>query len=559
VYLAVLIGCWVVWHARTRRQWIAIAIAFGTAAVLLAPLLIAYKTKQAALGLERQRGEIELFSADLSSLWAATRRGDFLPAYWTKEPGPEGELYPGVAIAVVAVVGAIAGWRRLPKPSPVRLRRILAIVGSIGVAAATLLWVTGGWSINLFGLTISATRPHRPFTIAVWLLVAAALMDPRIIDAWRRRSRLLFYVLATAAMFAFALGPAPRFLGEKFMQEAPYAWLMYLPGGGALRVPARFGVLFMLCLGQTAALGFARLTPRGASKALVAAIAALILVDGYMLRFPIEAVVPPLAADAVPAGNLVLELPVDHHAADPKALVRSIGHRHPLINGYSGYQPPHYSLISTGLTEQIDPSLMHALQTFGPITVLVSRNEGVFDRYRELMDAHTEATRVGEVPAGILYSLPSRPAASRDPLAKPVRIARLDASTRGSNTDLMIDGDLETRWETEGRQRPGQWVRITLAEPATISRLELDVGMWSGDYPRGIRIDAVPADSDVPITVWDGGATGAAMLATLADRVRVPVTLDLATPVRARELLLTVTAGHAALSWSIAELRVYGR
>jgi hypothetical protein len=482
-----------------------------------------------------------------------------LAAYWTREPGPEGELYPGVAIALVAVAGAVAGWRRLPKPSPVRWRRLFAVVGSVGVIAATTLWITGGWSFRLAGMTISATRPHRPFTIAVWLLVAAALMDPRIIEAWRRRSRLLFYVLATAAMFVLALGPGPRAFGERFMQEAPYAWLMYLPGGGALRVPARFGVLFMLCLGQTAALGFARLTPRGASKALVAAIGLLILADGYMLRFPIETVPTTLATESVPAGNLVLTLPVDHHAADPKAMLRSIGQRYPLINGYSGYQPPHYSYISSGLTEQIDPSLMRALQTFGPITVLVSRNEGVFGQYRDLMDAFTEATRVGEVPAGILYSLPHRPAPPRDPLARPLKIASLDASMRSSNTNLTIDGDIKTRWETVGRQRPGQWFKITLAEPATISRVELEVGEWSGDYPRGLRIDALPADSDVPVTVWEDGGTGAAMLATLADRVRVPVTFDLASPVRARELLLTVTAGHAELSWSIAELRVIGR
>jgi hypothetical protein len=559
VYLAVLIGCWVVWHARTRRQWLSIAVAFGSAALLMLPLLIAYKTKQSALGLERPRFEIELFSADLSSIWAASRRGDMLAAYWTAEPGPEGELYPGAAIAIVAIVGAVAGWRRLPKPSPTRLRRMLAIAGGVGALAAAVLWVTGGWSIDLLGVTLSATRPHRPFTIAVWLLAAAALMDPRLADAWRRRSRLLFYLLATAAMFVLALGPVPRFLGETFMQDAPYAWLMALPGGSALRVPARFGVLFMLCLSQAAAIGLARLTPRGAPKALIGVLAALILADGYMLKFPVEPVVPALAADAVPAGNLVLELPVDHHAADPKAMVRSIGHRHPLINGYSGYQPPHYSLISSGLTEQIDPSLMQALQTFGPITVLVSRSEGVFSRYRELMDAYPEATPIGEVPAGMLYSLPHRPAPARDPLAKPVKIAALDASTRASNTSLVLDGDLETRWETEGRQRPGQWLKIALATPATISRVELDLGKWNGDYPRGLRIDAVPADSDVPVTVWDDGTTGATMLATLADRGRVPVTLDLSAPIRARELLLTVTAGHADLAWSIAELRVLGR
>src|SRR5262249_62331332 len=94
--------------------------------------------------------------------------------------------------------------------------------------------------------------------------------------AGRQRLPLMFYSLATLLMYLLCFGPQPHFLGVPFMYEAPYGWLMNLPGYDTVRVPARFAMLAALCLAASAGLGFARLTSltRGGFRAGFAAVVA---------------------------------------------------------------------------------------------------------------------------------------------------------------------------------------------------------------------------------------------------------------------------------------------
>jgi hypothetical protein len=261
----------------------------------------------------------------------------------------------------------------------------------------------------------------------------------------------------------------------------------------------------------------------------------------------------------LPPSSLVLELPLDHHFADPKALLRQIVHQHPLINGYSGYQPPHYSLLAQGLRDHLDPDVLTMLRRQGPIQVLVSRNEGVFDEYHRLMDEQTEAIYIGHTPAGEIYRFPALPPIPRDASAVALRLDAVEASSRDSNASLMLDGDVTTRWESAGPQAVGDEVRVRLAEPATVTRLEMDLGIWHGDYPRRLRVAVVPASGGPPVTVWEEATIGETILALLDDPYRTPITIDIAGAPRGSELVLTVTTGHVEMSWTIAELRLFGR
>ena len=76
----------------------------------------------------------------------------------------------------------------------------------------------------------------------------------------------MFYVLAMLLMYILSMGPEPRFLGTPFMYRAPYSWLMRLPGFDAIRAPARFAMLAVLCLSVAAGLSFARLMLRYGNK-----------------------------------------------------------------------------------------------------------------------------------------------------------------------------------------------------------------------------------------------------------------------------------------------------
>jgi hypothetical protein len=87
---------------------------------------------------------------------------------------------------------------------------------------------------------LSVHVASKPLSIGVMLLVAALALIPRFPSAWRRRSPLMFYVLAMGLMYFLCFGPRPQFLGAPFMARGPYS-LMLLPGYDAVRVPARFG------------------------------------------------------------------------------------------------------------------------------------------------------------------------------------------------------------------------------------------------------------------------------------------------------------------------------
>ena len=127
---------------------------------------------------------------------------------------------------------------------------------------------------------------HKPFSLAVVAGLVGVTSGPWWRQAWRERSTLVFYGAAAAAMYLLALGPAPTFLGRQVLYEPPYAWLMRVPGFDVLRVPARFGMLALLCQSIVVALVFTRWSPRLRlpSRSIAAAVIAFgLAADGWKL------------------------------------------------------------------------------------------------------------------------------------------------------------------------------------------------------------------------------------------------------------------------------------
>src|SRR5262249_45908257 len=90
-FFSVLVGLWILWLARSWREWLAIGVTLVLGTLPLVPLLAGYMHFQSEFGLSRSMEEIEFFSADLSAFWATTPY--VWPFHWTFKPGPEGELY----------------------------------------------------------------------------------------------------------------------------------------------------------------------------------------------------------------------------------------------------------------------------------------------------------------------------------------------------------------------------------------------------------------------------------------------------------------------------------
>ena len=264
--------------------------------------------------------------------------------------------------------------------------------------------VTRGWDVSLGPLRFSSRRPYQIVSVALWLAAACIVLDGRVVNGWKRRSPFLFYLVATVAMLLFALGPTGRVFGERFLWKAPYSWLMLLPGGGTLRVPSRFAMLFALCLGQAAALAWTRLIPRARVAPLALAAALAVLADGWAI-VAVEKV--PRAVDVAALGPaaVLLEWPITNLFGDTKALLNATMHGRTMVNGYSGYSPPHYGPLASG-TRTMDAHVLDALRQARPLGIYIDPDRDADGRYRTLLEAQPGVTRVASS-TGALFVLPA--------------------------------------------------------------------------------------------------------------------------------------------------------
>lgn len=557
VFFAVLVGLWMLWFVRERRDWVALMATLGLASLPFVPVIIGHAEIQASLGMMRGRDEIESFSADLTAFLSASSHA-WLPFLWSLKPNAEGELYPGAAIVVLTIVAGVVGWRRIAPRTPIRGRKTLVILGVTALVLAWLSWVTDGLRLEVDGtVLLSLTRPHRIVTVGLWFLIVAGLLDRRLADAWRRRSPFAFYTLAAVVLAVLALGPVGRVFGVRFMHFAPYAWLMELPGGDSLRVPARFAMLMILCLSQTAAMAFVRLTPNGVRPRMLALVAVLIAADGWVPQLQVAPTPEMVDLPGLESQAAVLEVPMRDLWSDTAALLRATKHGHPVINGFSGYGPPHYNALMEGLASG-DASIISSLRQFGPLAVLVNRHDDAEGVHEAFVSKADEAKLLYRTTVGPVYRFPAAPAPAPRAGDGPLPIASIETSVNSAGAAAMTDGRLDTQWKTGEPQAPGHQVTIHFTGDVEVSRLEMDLGDARVDYPRELRIEARAGDGSVA-TLWHSGTAGPAMLGAMRDRLRVPVVIDLPAGSRARDLILTLTGSHDELYWTVAELRVNGR
>ena len=557
VFFGVLMAFWLLWFPRTFRERVAIATTFGLATLIVLPIFLGHHRYQAALGLSRGLEEIEAFSADLTAYWAVSSAA-WLPNHWSAVPHAEGEFYPGIAILVLAIAGAVVAWGRAKVRPATRVQAVLAIGGvALGVAALAA-FAFGGWRTVILGLEISLTRPGKALFTAVLLLAAAAALDDRARAAWRNRSPQVFYVFGVIAMMLFSLGPVGRVDGVKFLYEAPYSWLMHLPGAAGMRVPARFGILAIICLAQAGAIGYARLARRGPSYALAGVLSVLVLADGWIPTFPTVPV--PTVVGVKPGGDTsvpVVELPMTDPFNDLSAIVRAMGHGHPVVNGFSGYAPAHYQPLMEAFATG-DPAAFESLTRLGPLLVVIDRSRDPDDEGAQYVASVPGAELLYPSPLGPVFRLPATPVPAPSRTDPELSIASADANQNFPGISSMIDRNLNTWWQTQEFQSGGDQIAIAFDRPVRLSRIELDLGTSTADYPRRLRIETA-GDDEPPALVWEGRTAPLAMLGAFEDYLRAPVRIDLPGSVVASRFTLTAMERSKERRWSVAEIHAFGR
>ena len=394
---------WEMWRKsrlEDRGGWFALVAAAAAAAVVIAPFVVPYVRVSRELQLSRSLSETTRLSADVYSYATASTAQRF----WGERiadvlPKREGELFPGAIPLLLALVGVVTAARtptvqdaRATRTIIARLMGIFAAIHALAAATAILfrrltvdLWL---FEVRLGNISQLLLRSAVAYGAALYL---SPSMRARA-SAFMRSGG--FFVLALVAAIWLSLGPTPQVLGRPLDLVSPYRFLWtYVPGLEGLRVPARYAMIVALMLAVLGALGAAAVARLRHGVIVLAVLAALFLYEAGAAPFvvngmsPVQGLATPRARLAVPrraplvyrtVGQLpedtvIADLPLGQADYDLRAMYYSIERWRRIVNGYSGFFPPHYGRVKVALSEvQRHPDVsMDALRELGVTHVIV--------------------------------------------------------------------------------------------------------------------------------------------------------------------------------------------
>jgi hypothetical protein len=573
VYFTVLIGLWVLWFLVTPgrfRDAALVTVAGAIALVPLVPILYRYLTGHYELGLSRNLGEIAAFGADIAAPLCAPPSLTFWG--WLRLAcAPEGELFAGATLLALCVsrlvrggrAGEVGGVGRAGEGVPgadrqgrvrIVIRRLATGVACVYVLIAVSVLALGPWRFDLGWLRASASSADKPMSVALGLLLVALLVSSWLQRVVRRGSTATFYLAAAIVCWVLSWGPFPRLFGSDALYQAPFAWLLQLPGVGGLRVPARFWMMTVMCL--VIFMGFAvaaLLAGRGrrASFVIISAAACGLVADGLMT---IPAAAMPsrlLAADAAP-GATVLMLPLGIPPRDTRAVYDAVNGGWRSINGYSGYEPGYYEALRT-MAHLGDPALFQPLRVLGDMHVVVDEGDSSMPT---LVERQPGSQLVRRADGQRWYWLPRRdgdePAAP--PLGRMLTPVGLSASCSPEGLVFATDDDIDTRWVC-GIQNAAHQVTFDLGVATVAGAIVHALGTAGADFPRHLVVET-SLDGQQWETAWQGSPAAAVLRAAMA-APRATRAVFSFTPRPARYVRLRQTSRHAINYWSIAEFEVW--
>jgi hypothetical protein len=415
------------------------------------------------------------------------------------------------------------------------------------------------------------------------VLAAIAIVFARRLSGYR-----WCYVAVSGLAFVLSLGPEPSAWGTRILPFSPYVALtQVVPGFDGLRVPARFSVVVLLGLSVLAAIGAASILDLVRSRSPLAARVAALLLGSALVLEGWAAPVPLVAFDA---GNRVVDRPLyDWLAREPEGAVlelpikrfdpsptlihqyATLRHRHPIVNGYSGYG----SALQAWLGGPVTPlnelmrmdAAVDALQSIGVRYVIVHRDdyadrdfaEETLEHLRGLGQQIDEVREFGPTAAFRLSS--DRPL--RDPQVSLAALPRIptsafkaSASHGAAGLADAFDGDPDSRWITGRGQRGDEWIRIDFAEPTRVGGVRLTMTYATlGEYPRGLTIETID-EAGVAITRRSGTVLASLMKGLIEDAAYPVIEVLLPEGPPAAALMLRQTDRTGNLNWAVHELEV---
>jgi hypothetical protein len=382
LFFSPIVALYLAWELSVRRLWRdARTLARLGGAVLgvfaaTMPFLWPYVELRRLGFSPRSVRELSTLSADVYGFFTASPSMNVWGSIARAWPAPEGELFPGLTLTVLAAI-AVAGAARRSRDgagTPGRAARLLGWLLVIAIALVIALLL--GWSLRTAGLRVTSLSRAVTMASSIGGLLLVLSADARRTVTRMAASPAGFFAAVTVIAAVMALGPDIHVRGRVIESGAPYAaFYQFVPGVDGLRVPARFAMIVALGLAVLGGLGAATLiASRPAGLRLAAAACLLIVLESAALPLPINhndtnykqrellplpGTVAPVEQPVyafvatLPATSVLLELPAGEPAFDVRYMLLSLKHRRALVNGYSGGAPNDYLLLVDTLRDAL--------------------------------------------------------------------------------------------------------------------------------------------------------------------------------------------------------------
>jgi len=369
------------WNTALPRR---IAAATGASLLAILPFALPYFRASRLYRFRREIGEVFFFSASPKAFLSAGFRSKVYAGLTARFASPEADLFFGLVVPALAVVGFFLVRRSPAAEAPGRTppTRAIALLDAFIalLAAARLVFLIHG------RLRIGPLKVHEPYrlSMALFLAVVGRLLwrfpsrsRHASLAAWIRARRRPAAVSWGVGMIV--TGIVVAFGGRFFLYRELYE--IFRPILGSIRAPVRGIVIAHLGVGVLAAFGVSILRFRFGriGRTLVPAAAALLLL-AELRAAPVSWFDgDPRPPDSIawtdarhPPGG-VLELPIKLED-NLYYVLWAASHDFPIVNGYSGFFPRSFESVRAAFTaDPVPADTMTLLRRTGVSTILFHR------------------------------------------------------------------------------------------------------------------------------------------------------------------------------------------
>ncbi len=595
VYFSLFIGLFILYFAykkgffNRKDFWVKMAILGFGCFIILLPFFYQYIRVHEQMLFTRDVLEAEHYSAQIQHFLRVPSWNTVWGGLLGGLPSPEWQRYPGAVAIFLAIFWLVRrrhSRREEMNKEGTRLFFWWDIV--TGFYLLFLLQVATGGGFTLHWGDVKILSAHRLMNPLIILGISLSL---RIWLAFRRKScprpdirttilSQRFFLFTFLLAWLLAMGPAITLFDKKIL-TGPYSLLHdWVPGFQGLRAPSRMSMMMMMALALMGGWAIKTFIERPKTRwikigiPLLAGI--LIGVDYASVPIPLARVpgvpqVPEIYSHirTLSSDTVLIELPMPQAPGDRSRealpMYYSIFHRKRLVNGYSGYHPPAYIIISESMEDfpshqtfrllrdlEVDAILVH-MQGFRP-----KKGQQIQTRMRGFrQQVELRASAEGD----FLYQLlPLEKEKAEERHLVEIQDRQLWtawASSNVSQTKLAFDGDPLTGWSTRSPQKEGDFFYFDLGRPARVGEFEMLLPGKPLDHPRGFIVHGSLDQKnwlllkETPFYVPSITRQNAENLA----EYRVVVNFDVQ---EVRYLRIQLTRSHPIYHWSIQELRCRG-